>query len=318
MYVASPVTVPTPPNVDGYTFVRWDKEITAVSENAIYTAVYEKNAPTKYLITFLGYQNALISQEKYELGATVSVPSAPIVDGYTFKDWDKTVTTVTGDTIYTAIYEKNGVSEKYLIQFYGHDNVLISQGQYEAGELVTVPTPPNVDGYTFKGWDKEITLATANTVYTAKYEKNVVVSKYVVKFYGFDNVLLSQAEYEKGAIVTVPTPPNVDGYTFKSWDKVISNVTGSASYYAIYEKNQSSGDNTPTPPVSDSTLAVADVNGDGKLTTDDVSYLLRHIHFPLTFGIKATGDVNGDGVVTTADAIYLKNYLNNPTSYPIG
>ena len=61
-----------------------------------------------------------------------------------------------------------------------------------------------------------------------------------------------------------------------------------------------------------------DVNGDGSVTMDDVSYLIRHIHFPLTFGIKATGDVNGDGRVTTADAIYLKNYLNNPSSYPIG
>ena len=311
------VNIPTVPNVNGYTFTGWDKEITTVTENAVYTAIYEKNAPTEYLITFLGHQNALISQEKYELGATVNVPSAPIVDGYTFKGWDKTVTTVTGDTTYTAIYEKNEVTTKYLVQFYGHNSVLLSQGQYELGEIVTVPTPPNVDGYTFKGWDKEITTVAGNETYTAIYEKNVVVSKYVVKFFGFNNVLLSQAEYEMGAIVTVPTPPNVDGYTFKSWDKEINNVTGNTSYYAIYEKNKPSSD-TPNPPVDDSTLAVADVNGDGSVTMDDVSYLIRHIHFPLTFGIKATGDLNGDGRVTTADAIYLKNYLNDPSSYPIG
>ena len=308
-------------NVAGYTFIGWDKPIAPYANaDAQYKAVYKSNEVIegeKFLIKFVSWDGTVISEITYNVGDQIAIPVAPSRDGYTFTGWDQKITNAYENKTYVAVYSSN-VTE-YTIKFVDYDDRLISETTYPAGATINVPANPVRDGYTFTGWDKPVTNANADTTYKAVYEKNEVNSKYIIKFYGYNNVLLSQAEYEKGALVNIPSVPNVSGYTFTGWDKEIVNAVADASYYAIYEANKPSDEtpDTPTPPTNDK-LSIADVNGDGSITFEDATYLLKYIHFPSKFALKATGDVNGDGKVTSDDAIYLKNYLNNPTSYPIG
>lgn len=58
------------------------------------------------------------------------------------------------------------------------------------------------------------------------------------------------------------------------------------------------GDPTPTP-------ANPDVNGDGRVDTDDAAEVLRVVAQGATAADVAAADVNGDGVVSTADAILV-------------
>jgi hypothetical protein len=120
---------------------------------------------------------------------------------------------------------------------------IINQATYNFGDAVTVPTPPNVEGYTFTGWDKEITTATENKEYTALYSLNVVdePTKIIIIFRDMNGNIIYQSVYNPDEIITVPTPPNVDGYTFAGWDKEITPATENKEYTALYTKNSTPG-----------------------------------------------------------------------------
>jgi hypothetical protein len=75
---------------------------------------------------------------------------------------------------------------------------------------------------------------------------------------------------------------------------------------------------TEKPTLPETSINVADVNGDGQVTYADAVALLKFIHFANTYSIvTGTGDANGDGKITTEDAIYIKNHVFNPSEYPI-
>ena len=96
------------------------------------------------------------------------LPTAPEKDGYTFKDWntqedgkgeavtEKTV--VNKDMIVYAIYEKNEEPEpqpeEKTVTFIA-DGKTVKEVSVVKGEVIgtQLPTAPEKDGYTFKGWN---------------------------------------------------------------------------------------------------------------------------------------------------------------------
>jgi len=90
-----------------YTFIGWDKEICQVTENTVYTALFEAEL-NKYTVTFA------VGDEKYEYSYEYgTVPSfeentAKAPDDtykYVFTGWDKAVSAVSCDVTYTALYD---------------------------------------------------------------------------------------------------------------------------------------------------------------------------------------------------------------------
>ena len=69
--------------------------------------------------------------------------------------------------------------------------------------------------------------------------------------------------------------------------------------------------------VSAATNVTGDFTGDGKVTSDDAIYLLRHVLFPGDYPISADGDFTGDGKVTSDDAVFLLRHVLFPDDYPI-
>ncbi len=228
----------------------------------------------------------------------------------------ETSLSVVGDNVITVKYAGQSVSltlvglpRKYTIKFLGFNGQLISEAKYEMGATVNVPTAPSVNTYTFVSWDKPITEVTGDTTYTAIYEK----TKYVITFIGFDGSVIDEREYSHGDTVIPPTAPNVDGYTFISWDKVITIALGNKTYTAVYESNVA----TPEPPIPDAPEKVkGDFDKDGQITAKDAVLLLQYIHFKDVV-IDNLSDINGDGKITSNDAIYISNYLSDPITYPI-
>ena len=98
--------------------------------------------------------------------------------------------------------------------------------------------------YTFKGWDKEITEVTNNQEYIATYTETK--NKYNVKFTNYDGSILQEETLEYGTLPVykgeIPTREKTDEYTytFKSWNKEITEVTDNEIYIAVYteEKNK--------------------------------------------------------------------------------
>ena len=230
-----------------YAFAGWDKEITTVTGNATYYAVFESDA-IDYNVKFVDYDGTVISSVNYNYGDAVIVPEEPEREAdetyiYTFAGWDKDVVKVEGDTTYTATYDKTYI--EYTVKFVS-DGKEISSKNYHYGDTVDVPAAPtkvkdNKYTYAFAGWDKEITTVTGNATYYAVFESDAI--DYNVKFVDYDGTVISSVNYNYGDAVIVPEEPEREAdetytYTFAGWDKEVTVVTEDTTYTAIYEQKK--------------------------------------------------------------------------------
>ena len=228
-----------------YTFKGWDKEITAVTGEIVYNAVFTETL-NKYKVTFKNGDEVL-KEEQVEYGTTPTAPetnpskAADVQYTYTFKGWDKEITAVTGEIVYNAVFTET--LNKYKVTFKNGDEVL-KEEQVEYGTTPTAPeTNPSKAAdvqytYTFKGWDKEITAVTGEIVYNAVFTETL--NKYKVTFKNGDEVL-KEEQVGYGTMPTVPeTNPTKDvdaenHYVFDGWDNELAEVTGEIVYNALFK-----------------------------------------------------------------------------------
>lgn len=117
--------------------------------------------------------------------------TAPVRNGYVFKGWTPAVSeTVNGSAVYTATWgeDKNGNGtddadeERFTVTYTdGADDDVVFEDQVTTGILSGMQTPdfvdeegnvavPARDGYTFDGWDPEVSdTVTGNAVYVAQW-----------------------------------------------------------------------------------------------------------------------------------------------------
>ena len=240
----------------GYTFIGWYNEneekveypIT-VTKNIILHSKYEIN---KYTVTFNDEDRITTKEVNYN--AKVEPVTNQGKTGYTFKYWSiekggeeyNFNTEITENITLYAVYSIN----KYTVTFKNYDGSTLQEETLEYGALPKykgeAPTREKTKEYTytFKGWDKEITEVTNNQEYIATYTETK--NKYNVKFTNYDGSILQEETLEYGTLPVykgeVPTREKTDEYTytFKNWNKEITEVTDNEIYIAVYkeEKNK--------------------------------------------------------------------------------
>lgn len=164
-----------------YTFKGWTPSITEAKEDKTYTAEYLSEI-RKYEIIFVNEDGTELLRTDVEYDTIPSyngpVPTKEQTDEftYTFIGWNPAITTVTGDTEYTAQFEQS--TNTYTVTWKNHDGTVL-----ETDTGVTYDTIPTYDGpeptreadekytYTFNGWTPTITAATSNATYTANFDK---------------------------------------------------------------------------------------------------------------------------------------------------
>lgn len=67
---------------------------------------------------------------------------------------------------------------------------------------------------------------------------------------------------------------------------------------------------------TDGTVTRGDMNGDGRVDSDDAVYLLRHTFLPSRYPVGQSADVNGDGKINSDDAVYLCVIHSCPEDIP--
>lgn len=231
-----------------YTFNGWDKKFSAVEGDTVYTAVY-KSAVRAYEIRFVNYDGTELYKTTVKYGATPKYnSSAPSRESdlrytYTFIGWSPEIAPVTGDATYTAQYQ--GAEKMMIVTFYNYDgNVLESKFiKYDSIPEYTGEAPVRKANaqYTYKfiGWDRDFEPVTEKTEYTAQFE--AVINEYTVEFVNFDGTVLQSDVLAYGELPAYEgaTPERATDayiYTFKSWDKKISEVTGNITYTAVYDR----------------------------------------------------------------------------------
>lgn len=259
-YLGKVVMPPDPDSYDGVTFVGWAlengkmvTESTVFSDDAIVDARYSSEDALAYVVTFTSDNDEIIyTYITNENGKLSSLPEAPApAEGYYFKGWyDEEFNRVNETTVFKAnatlkaLYgELSDVS--YTITFKNADGTVLLTKTVKHGSIPEYTgAAPALEAtaqysYTFAAWDAAIVPATDDVVYTATY--NATINSYTISFVDFDdseiwsNVQPYGSSVVFGGVIPTRETTVAYSYTFKSWDKAVSNVTANATYKAVYD-----------------------------------------------------------------------------------
>ena len=234
-----------------YRFVSWSdgdtnasRELTIGTTDLTLTAQFE--VIPQYVISVMAMANGSVEGAgTYEEGSEVTI-TATANDGYHFDHWTSNLSgdisdnpytfTVTQAETFVAVFEQNPVIT-YTVTFIGFNDVVLKSESVEEGKSATAPEAPEVEGYEFKGWDKDFSNITSDLTVRAVYEQKAVeVKEYTVIFLGFNDTFLKSEKVKEGETATAPEAPEVEGYEFKGWDKDFSNVQSDLTIRAVYEE----------------------------------------------------------------------------------
>ena len=166
-----------------------------------------------------------VTSYTYGVGATLPTAGDMTYTGHTFVGWydnenltGSPVTAIggaeTGNKEYWAKWEINQYTVTVKPEN-GKADIIITQ---DYGTPITAPTLTR-EGYTFKGWDKEIpeTMPADNITVKAQWE----INQYTIAFDTNGGSEITPITQDYGTEITAPDKPTRKGYTFKGWDKEI-------------------------------------------------------------------------------------------------
>ena len=95
------------PKKDGYTFIGWTPELSEVTEDVTYQAVFEEIVvEITYTVVFCDWDGTVLATfTDLSAGASLTAPEVPSRKGYTFIGWDNSFDNVTSDLTVTAQYQ---------------------------------------------------------------------------------------------------------------------------------------------------------------------------------------------------------------------
>lgn len=184
--------------------------------------------PQKITITFVDYNDRVISTEETYVGLTIKAPANPEREDYIFSGWDKDLTNITESTTVKATYT---AKQGYIVTFVDYDDTVLKTETVISGKSATPPANPTRENYKFSGWDGDYTNVTSNRTIKAKYSEK---GSYIVTFKDYNGLTLGTDTVKEGENATAPITPTRDGYTFKGWSSSINNVTSNKIVEAQY------------------------------------------------------------------------------------
>ena len=161
----------------------------------------------------------------YGVGATLPAADDMTYTGHTFKGWydnenltGSPVTAIGGTEMGNKEYWAKWEINQYTITVKpenGKADITITQ---DYGTPITAPTLTR-EGYTFKGWDKEIpeTMPADNITVKAQWE----INQYTITFDTNGGSEIAPITQDYSTKITAPDNPTRKGYTFKGWDREI-------------------------------------------------------------------------------------------------
>ena len=175
------IVKPQDPVKIGYTFAGWDGTIPATmpAEDLVFTATWTIN---EYTVTWM--VDGIETKTIHEYGVVPEFDGTPTKAAtaqytYTFAGWDPEVVAVTGDAVYTAVFEST--VNQYTVTWINHDGLELDTDQVAYGSIPVysgiAPTKAATAQYTytFAGWDPEVVAVTGDAVYTATFYVNLVI-----------------------------------------------------------------------------------------------------------------------------------------------
>ncbi len=268
-------TAPDAPEVGGYIFSGWDKEITNISADTEITAVYVKD-DTKFTVTFKDVDGTVLFTQEVEYGESATAPADPTRVGYIFTGWDKDFSNITKNTVITAQYKDN---QLYLVGSWGNWATDTDMKRDGTSDVFTVQLMLEAGSYEFKLLQNDVWYTSASTVVdtttatsstgidlrtdpalgnillnasgglytfrfnvrTNKLEVFHSAEKFTVTFVDYDGKVISVQSVNGGGAAKAPADPTREGnaqysYIFTGWDKDFSKITADITITATYSQ----------------------------------------------------------------------------------
>ena len=175
----------------------------------------------------------------------------------------------------------------YTVNFIVEGEVVSTQ-QVKHGDDAVAPANPELEGATFKEWDKSYKNVKENLDINAVFEKE----EFSVVFFDEDGNVLKQEIVKYNESATAPQAPEKEGHVFKEWSEDITCVKDNLEVTPVYEKQKF----TVTFKDEDGTVLKEAVTEYGKTAVNPKN--------PTKLGYKFTGwdkdykNVTSDLVVT--------------------
>ncbi len=199
-----------------FRFHQWNKGTTIIAFDSL---------PVRYAVEELGTAVSLppAAPSTYTVENQVTVVD-PTYEAITFLGWytnslgaGEPITQTNQfcqNLVLYAMWDTDPLTHRVL--FLDQDGTVIQDTTIEAGASVTAPIPSNKEGYTFIGWDKEITAITHDITVTAMYEKTRYSITYHPNLTDQTPLLPTLVEYMAGDIYAIPNI-SFEGYFFLGW-----------------------------------------------------------------------------------------------------
>lgn len=210
------------PAREGYTFSGWSTIPSTMPGHDV--TITGSFTPIVYTLLYM-VDGQLYKQQQVSFGQTITPPTPPEKEGYTFKEWSGLPSVMTaGNLTVTAVYEANKYKLNYVV-----DGVTYETYEVAYGTVLTPIDAPVKEGYIFSGWSqmpttmpaKDVTVKGTFTIGTYKLE-------YVLNGAGYKDYVVFSNTYTYGQTI-VPynrTPRAITGYTFMGWEETPATMPG--------------------------------------------------------------------------------------------
>lgn len=198
--------------------------VPAQTQSTTTTASADSGSGTVHIVT-IDIDGEESIQEVVHGGNAVK-PADPAIDGLTFIGWDNSFENITQDTVITALFSENAASSAHIVTVIIGDRT--STLMVEHGSAAPMPADVSVNGYIFKGWDKDYSNITSDITITAILER---AETHTVTF--IVNGESYPVQVEHGESVIPPyTPPLSSG--FIGWDKSLGSILTDMTITAVF------------------------------------------------------------------------------------
>lgn len=170
---------PSPPIIEGFKFVEWDRSYQNIREDLIVKAIYERK---DFEVIFLDHEGNILKKSTVEFGSDVIAPDALEIEGKEFVKWDQSFIDVTNDMTIQPVY----VDTVHEVNLYNSNNSLLKTLQITHGgilESLNEYEPRDYEALWFEdNEDRPITFPLAITesltLYLREYSKGLEFQRY--------------------------------------------------------------------------------------------------------------------------------------------
>ncbi|MFA7672623.1 MAG: InlB B-repeat-containing protein [Clostridia bacterium] len=177
-----------------------------------------------YTVSFDSHGGSLVSSIDVISGSVISTPQIAPRPGFALTGWYReasydTIWNFSADTINAdmTLHAKWTSVPIYTVTFKDWDNTVIKTDNVNEGSAPSAPGTPTRTGYTFTGWDKNMSNITSDLDVTAQY----AINSYTLTFRNFDGTEIHQQSVVYSSAVSAPADPTRTGYTFAGWSPVL-------------------------------------------------------------------------------------------------